>query len=238
MFQNRNRGNYTNLLSAGFILLATLIAQGAETVNSETFLKNCVITRPMIDYFFSGEEIESRGIFDKELGYIFKNAVRKDGIDGSSSICTFMPSGARQMIQFNNRPCRINTYGDSFTFCSQVNDGETWQEYLAAHLGEPVRNFGVGGHGVYQAYLRMLREEKKNPADYILFTIFYNDHFRSNFSWRWSHLDWVRKIVYEKPSDFCLNPWPYVTMNLETGNLEEVQNKYNPAINNYELSTA
>ena len=27
-------------------------------------------------------------------------------------------------------------------------DGKTWQEYLAAHLGEPLRNFGVGGFGV------------------------------------------------------------------------------------------
>ena len=56
-----------------------------------------------------------------------------------------------------DRPCRMNTYGDSFTQCHQVSDGETWQEYLAAHLGEPVRNFGVGGYGVYQAYRRMLR---------------------------------------------------------------------------------
>ena len=33
-------------------------------------------------------------------------------------------------------------------------------EYLAAHLGEPLRNFGVGGYGVYQAYRRLVREER------------------------------------------------------------------------------
>ncbi len=44
--------------------------------------------------------------------------------------------------QLPNRKARINTYGDSFTECEQVGDGQTWQEYLAGHLGEPVRNFG------------------------------------------------------------------------------------------------
>ena len=29
-----------------------------------------------------------------------------------------------------------------------MNDGETWQEYLAAHLREPIRNYGVGGYSV------------------------------------------------------------------------------------------
>ena len=38
--------------------------------------------------------------------------------------------------------------------CYQVSDGETWQEYLAAHLDEPIRNFGMGGYGVYQACRR------------------------------------------------------------------------------------
>ena len=34
--------------------------------------------------------------------------------------------------------------GDSFTHCDQVSDGETWQEFLASHIREPVKNFGVG----------------------------------------------------------------------------------------------
>jgi hypothetical protein len=62
---------------------------------------------------------------------------------------------------------RINTYGNSFTQCHQVSDGETWQEYLAAPLGEPIRNFGVGGHGVFQAYRSTLHllEQFKSFAE-------------------------------------------------------------------------
>ena len=66
--------------------------------------------------------------------------------------------------RYAGRPCRINTYGDSFTQCHQVSDAETWQEYLAGHLGEPIRNFGMGGYGVYQAYRRMVREEQTDQG--------------------------------------------------------------------------
>lgn len=62
--------------------------------------------------------------------------------------------GARKMQAYADRPCRINSYGDSFTSCEQVSDGETWQEVLARHLCEPVRNYGIGGYSVYQSYLR------------------------------------------------------------------------------------
>ena len=50
---------------------------------------------------------------------------------------------------------------------------------MAATLGEPVRNFGVGGFSVYQAYRRMLREEEVVPAEHIVFNIFDDDHYRS-----------------------------------------------------------
>jgi len=67
------------------------------------------------------------------------------------------------MGNYGDKPCRINTYGDSFTQCHQVSDHETWQKIPAAHLQEPIRNYGIGGWSVYQAYLRMLREESRNP---------------------------------------------------------------------------
>ncbi len=98
--------------------------------------------------------------------------------------------GERITINQANKPCRINTYGDSFTQCSQVNDGETWQEYLAAHLCEPVRNFGVGGYSVYQAFLRMRREEERRPAGLVIFNVYDDDHYRNLEPW-WS-IRWGR----------------------------------------------
>ena len=92
--------------------------------------------------------------------------------------------GARKLINFSDRPSRIHTYGDSFTHCDQVNDGETWQECLAAHLQEPLRNYGVGGYSVYQAYRRMRKVRKSGArAAHIILNIFDDDHYRNLVSW-------------------------------------------------------
>ena len=48
----------------------------------------------------------------------------------------------------------VATFGDSYTFCRQVNDDETWQAYLAKRLNGGVLNYGVGNYGVDQALLR------------------------------------------------------------------------------------
>src|SRR5207247_1099765 len=114
---------------------------------------------------YTGEDVKNwiQGIgtgyigekYDGEVGWVHGTASVKHGVDGSTSLYSYDASGARRMIQHADKACRINTYGDSFTHCDQVSDGETWQEILAAHLGEPVRNFGVSGFSVYQAFTRM-----------------------------------------------------------------------------------
>ena len=111
--------------------------------------------RVLLDRFLD-PNAHNYAVFDSELGYIRKNSVLKDGIDEIYTISRYGACGERLMSNFADRPCRINTYGNSFTQCDQVNYGESWQEYLAAHFGEPIRNFGVGGHGAYQAYRRLL----------------------------------------------------------------------------------
>ena len=120
--------------------------------------------------------------YDGELGWVFHDRRVKHGVDGS--ISTYRYAGARRTIMYGDNPCRINTYGNSFTHCDQVSDGETWQEVLAAHLCEPLRNFGIGGYSVYQAYLRMMKEETITPARYIIFNIYDDDHYRNLHGWR------------------------------------------------------
>ena len=110
------------------------------------YLKQSAVSRETIDTFIDPNEI-SWGRFDPVVGYTLGNSMPRDGIDGSSTLSTAQPSGIRTPRMYTERPCRINTYGNSFTQCHQVSDGETWQEYLAAHLGEPIRNFRMGVFG-------------------------------------------------------------------------------------------
>ena len=171
--------------------------------------------------------------FDPELGYVRRNSVSRDGIGGGYALCTHGPHGERRMIHYADYPCRINTYGDSFTYGDQVNDSETWQEYLAAQLGEPIRNFGVGSYGVYQAYLRMLREETTGLAsEYIVFGIYDDDHKRSIYPWRGLHMSphyWPElKASVDSPEcfDFHANPWAHLAFNPESGDFEEKENAF------------
>jgi hypothetical protein len=137
--------------------------------------------------------------FDPELGYVPADVVMRDGIDFSWSTYSHEPEGHRRMVNYRERPCRINTYGDSFTQCQQVSDDETWQERLAAHFGEPIRNFGSGGYGVWQAYLRAMRMEPTAVgAEYILLNIFDDDHIRNLDAARWIRTAWCEK---ERPAD-------------------------------------
>lgn len=95
------------------------------------------------------QDLINRGwTYDSELGWVLSDSVRSDGIDGSSTFyhyewTTGPRTGCRKLVNAAGRRSRIHTYGDSFTHCDQVSDAETWQEYLAAHLQEPVENYGV-----------------------------------------------------------------------------------------------
>jgi len=155
--------------------------------------------------------------YDAELGWLVLPMRRRDGIDNSIASYNYDgPLGARRVINFEDRPCRISTYGDSFTQCDQVSDGETWQEQLAAHLGEPVRNYGVGGYSVYQAYLRMLRVERELPSEVVILNIYDDDHYRNLDSWR--------NIRVSKHPLFIEPTLPHIRIDPATGECIEVPN--------------
>jgi hypothetical protein len=188
----------------------------------EQFLRESAVPRRDLEVFLDPDQ-PSWAQFDPELGYILGNYMPRDGLDGSLTISTSGANGARTSIIYANRQCRINTYGNSFTLCQQVSDHETWQEYLAAHLGEPIRNFGMGGYGVYQAYRRMLRTEKTaDAAEYIVFYIWGDDHLRSLLRCRHAltHPWWAGK----GGRLFHGNFWSHLEMDLEAGVLVDREN--------------
>ncbi|UCF37353.1 MAG: hypothetical protein JSU96_00315 [Acidobacteriota bacterium] len=222
--------NRRTLLAAMGALPVTRLSLGsAQALPSyEDYVAGMAWEKAAIDQFLDPSE-PNWATFDPLVGYRHSNAVMKDGIDGSYCIYRMEPSGERRKIHFADRPCRINTYGDSFTHCDQVSDGETWQEYLAAHFGEPVRNFGTGGYGVYQAYRRMLREEgTDSSAPFVLFNVWIDDHRRSMMSVRWFHIRFFRDLIagLQSPYYFHANPWCHVRFDLDSGELREFENTH------------
>ena len=193
----------------------------------------------MVDHFVSGQDAETeisvdlggimcnnaKSAYDPEIGWVVCDGFRGGSVDGSRGFYSYDPvDGARTSIHHADKPCRIHTYGNSFTHCDQVSDGETWQEYLAAHLQESIRNYGIGGHSVYQAYRRMRIVEPDHPAEYVILNVWDDDHFRNLDAWR--------SIRMGRQGRFTL---PHLRVNLETCEHEERENICPKADDLYQL---
>ena len=229
-----NRRQFLKQIATGIVAARAMTAVSSQlsgvshnrlegTMKSyQKYLRESAVPKEVLDVFLDRSQ-PSWAQFDPELGYILGNSMPPDGMDGSSTISTSQKNGARAAFMYPDRKCRINTYGNSFTQCHQVSDGETWQEYLAAHLGEPVRNFGMGGYGVYQAYRRMLRTEPTDDsADYVLLYIWGDDHFRSIMRCRYAAIyPWWDS---RGGLSFHNNFWANIEMDLETGHFVERDN--------------
>ena len=179
------------------------------------YLRPLLYAREDFDLWLAGRDYPFCK-YDPELGYLHIDRDFKEGQDGVICAYRYNRLDARRTIACTEKPCRINTYGNSFTSCEQVSDGETWQEVLAAHLGEPIRNYGIGGYSVYQAYLRMKREEKRAPARYVIVNIFDDDHFRNLLSWQRLRFGVNRKSPCP--------PIPYVKVDPDAGEFVERAN--------------
>ncbi len=196
------------------------------------YLRSIMPSRQRIEDFISGQygprDKQPGEVFqyDPELGWIHHEAIGSDGADGSKVFYNYEADGARKVINFPDRTGRIRTYGDSFTHCSQANNNETWEEYLAAHLQEPVRNYGVGGYGVYQAYRRMLKIEKQISGGYIILNIWDDDHYRSLDAWR------SIRFGYGSRCGFTL---PHVRVDMSKASCKQMENISNTPERLYKL---
>lgn len=193
-----------------------------EALSFADYLRASAVKKETLDRFLD-PDTPTWATFDPVCGYRLKNYMPRDGIDGSYTISTSAPNTARTPINYAGRPRRLNAYGNSFTQCHQVSDAETWPEYLAGHLGEPVGNFGMGGYGVYQSYRRMLRTEAgPEGGRYVLLYIWGDDHLRSLIRCR--HAEIYR--WWDNTGPMFHNPfWANVEMDLDRGRLVEHENR-------------
>ncbi|KPL26247.1 MAG: hypothetical protein AMS23_02470, partial [Bacteroides sp. SM1_62] len=118
----------SSILCAAFHFLPVIVLSQPRAMTYEEYIREAAALKEEIDVFLNES---SWAQFDPDVGYILGNYSPNDGVDGSKTISTVRQDGARTSFVYTYRPCRINTYGNSFTQCHQVSDAETWQEYLA-----------------------------------------------------------------------------------------------------------
>ena len=112
-------------------------------------------------------------ISDSSTGWTFQpNATLFDGRLTTNSI------GIRSAREYSEAPAadtiRLAAFGDSFTANPDVDDDEVWTQVLESELGDrriraEVLNFGVGGYGMDQAFLRWQHLGKAFSPDFVIF---------------------------------------------------------------------
>lgn len=114
--------------------------------------------------------------FSPSLGWTIKE-------NGAASLYKANSAGIRGNKEYALTPPlrvrRVSTFGDSFTHGTGVKNPETWQAVMESHDSNlEVINFGVGGFGLDQAYLRYLENGRQYKSDIVLIGFMSKDIFR------------------------------------------------------------
>lgn len=112
--------------------------------------------------------------YDSELGWVRKpNTSKKEIFLDEEKSYSIGPNGSRTNPLHEKQKTEVITVGDSYAFCREVNDDETWQHFLANKINKNVTNFGVGNYGMDQSLLRFKRELKnlKDKPQYAVMAV-------------------------------------------------------------------
>lgn len=151
-------------------------------IESISFLITKIIRREFQWFITSNDQkpnLSEKGLkkfltqgFDPELGWIRKpNTEHHENGKYGRTLWKTNKEGSRLNPRFEEVKSKISCYGDSFAFCRQVNDDETWEHYLSKLTQSNVLNFGVGNYGIDQAILRLQREFLKNPTEIVILCV-------------------------------------------------------------------
>ncbi|RZH69524.1 hypothetical protein [Natrinema altunense] len=165
--------------------------------------------------------LEKFGSFDSELGWCPQPNREKqkdtgDHLPGEEvrSVVTYSTD------EYASRVCpaaerdpdaelTVSTYGDSYCFCREVDNDETFQHYLAQELDTHVANYGGGNYGLDQALMRLKRQYPDDPTDHVFMVVTASSIARILSVWK--HYQEFGNVLAVKPR--------YV---LEDGELERI----------------
>jgi len=150
------------------------------------------------------EDNKSYTTFDKLLGWkIRPNALRKyENRVGKKVVYKSNVSGFRGNIDYkpHSGKTRIAAFGDSFVHCDEVSFNESWPHILEKKLKNnfEVLNFGVGGYGTDQAFLRYINMGVNFHPNIVIIGFTLDDMKRNVNIFRFL-LNPLTKVPFSKP---------------------------------------
>lgn len=155
--------------------------------------------------------------YDPELGWDRKpNTSHQENGKYGTTTWNIDSNGSRLNPDFEGKNSTISCYGDSFTFCRQVNDNETWEHFLSKFQNTNVQNFAVGNHGIDQSMLKMKKVYPQNKTDIVILAVVPDTISRIMSYW---------KHYYEYGNTFAFKP----RFILQKGSLHQLNNKIDQA---------
>jgi len=116
-----------------------------------------------------------KNIYNEKLGWDYKyqkknkNLITKKGFRKSN---------------YSHKKNSILAFGDSYTYCRQVKDNQTWEEMISKKKNTFIANYGVGNYGLDQAFLKFNLTRKRRETKVILFGFVPETICRIQSSWK------------------------------------------------------
>ncbi|RKZ81609.1 MAG: hypothetical protein DRR19_21960 [Candidatus Parabeggiatoa sp. nov. 1] len=148
------------LFLLGFVIIVELLAYGIGLILQR---KNLIYRKPTVPLQRAAQSYDEYLLKrDDVLGWPFTTQLNGKSFDtiGSRRIPAFEDPTQHQSC--------VSLYGDSFTFGTEVDHKHAWSNLLSQRLGCRVANFGVGGYGTDQAYLRFQHNDKDKSRIVVL----------------------------------------------------------------------
>lgn len=107
--------------------------------------------------------------YNYDLGWDKKpNSINFD-INNKKKIFYSIDKKGFRSSRLNNKRNTISTFGDSYTFCRQVENSKTWQEILSNKRKKFIANYGVGNYGLDQSFLKYKKTLINKSVKIIIF---------------------------------------------------------------------
>ena len=187
-------------LAGGIVVLEVTSYRALERLPSVATEEFPEIDRELLGKFSS---------FDPELGWVPQPNREKqkdtgDHLPGEEvrSVVTYSTDEYASRVcpakdRDESADTTVSTYGDSYCFCREVDNDETFQHYLAAELDTHVANYGGGNYGLDQALMRLKRKYPEDPTDYVFMVVTASSIARILSVWK--HYQEFGNILAVKP---------------------------------------
>ena len=116
-----------------------------------------------------------KNIFNEKLGWDYKYFKKKRN---------FITKKGFKKSNYSKRKNDILAFGDSYTFCRQVENNKTWEEIISKKKNTFIANYGVGNYGLDQAFLKFKLVRKKRENKIIIFGFVPETICRIQSSWK------------------------------------------------------